>query len=250
MGCSTVEAAVALMAVALCIAAASGAGGWEPAHATFYGYPDSNESQKGACAYDNVFTQGYGTMTTALSTALFNGGATCGACFQLQCHNSQWCLQGSVTVSATNLCPPSDKPSNNGGWCNPPLRHFDLNKPAFLKIGQFKAGIVPVLYRRVPCVKSGGIKFEIKGNKYWFAVLVYNVAGAGDVRAVAVKGQRTGWIAMRRNWGAEWLVQGQTALVGQALSFLVTASDGRTVRSDGVAPASWQFGRTYEGKQF
>ncbi|MQL84051.1 hypothetical protein Taro_016543 [Colocasia esculenta] len=149
-----------------------------------------------------------------------------------------------VTVTATNLFLPSIKPSNNGGWCNPPLRHFD-NQPAFLKIGQLKAGIVPVLFRRVPCVKSGGIKFEIKGNKYWFSILVYNIGGAGNVHTVAVKWAKIRWIAM---WGAKWLVQGQTTLVGQTLSFLVTASNGRTVRSDGVAPASWQFGWMCEGK--
>ncbi|MQL88482.1 hypothetical protein Taro_021046 [Colocasia esculenta] len=247
----SVEAAALLMAAALLILSAASGHEWKAGHATFYGNIDPRESQKGACGYDDVFTQGYGNMTAALSTALFNDGLTCGACYELRCYDDpQWCLPGTITVTATNFCPPSDKPSTAGGWCNPPLRHFDLNMPAFLRIARYRAGIVPVHYRRVPCVKTGGVKFEMQGNKDWIAVLVYNVAGAGDVRWVAVKGTWTDWIAMERSWGQIWSVQSQSALVGQELSFRVTTSDGRTVQSDGVATSNWQFGRTYEGKQF
>ncbi|CAA6667364.1 unnamed protein product [Spirodela intermedia] len=176
-------------------------------------------------------------MTAALSTALFNSGAACGGCYEIQCvSDTQWCLPGTITVTATNFCPPANKPNNDGGWCNPPLKHFDLNFPAFLKIAKYRAGIVPVQFRRVSCVKSGGIKFEMRGNKDWIAVLIFNVAGAGSVTAVSL--------------GEVWAVRWQSALVGQALSFRVTTSDGKTVESDNVAPPNWQFGQTYEGKQF
>ncbi|KNA17003.1 hypothetical protein SOVF_084010 [Spinacia oleracea] len=215
--------------------------GWIDAHATFY-----VDSQKGACGYDTII-EGYGDKTTALSTALFNKGATCGACFEIQCANSKWCKPGAGTikVTATDFCPPSTGPA---AWCNPPLQHFDLSQPMFVTIAEYKAGIVPVQYRRVPCAKQGGVKFLVNGNPNFLLVLIFNVGGSGDITDMKIKGSTNNWVPMLRNWGMNWQVGGTPWTSDQSLSFQVTISDGKTLELDGVVPPNWQFGQTFEGK--
>ncbi|KAI3923428.1 hypothetical protein MKW92_030029 [Papaver armeniacum] len=221
---------------------------WSYSHATFYGDETGRETMGGACGYGNLFSSGYGLATAALSSTLYKNGYACGSCFQIKCTNSKWCNPGTpyTTVTATNLCPPNwYQDSNIGGWCNPPRTHFDMAKPAFMKIAQWKAGIVPVMYRRVPCARKGGINFSFQGNGYWLLVYVMNVGGGGDISQMWVKGTTTGWISMSHNWGASY--QAFAVLGGQALSFKITSySTKETIIAYNVAPPSWSTGMTYK----
>ena len=206
----------------------------------------------GACGYENLYNQGYGINNAALSTALFNDGASCGQCYLIICDTakSRMCNAGkAVTVSATNFCPPNwALPNDNGGWCNPPRPHFDMSQPAWLNIGIYKAGIIPVLYQRVRCWRRGGIRFTIGGFNNFELVLISNVGGPGSIRSVRIKGDKTAeWIQMTRNWGANW--QCNAALVGQRLSFAVTSTNGQTLYINNLVPAWWKFGFTFTSNQ-
>ena len=92
------------------------------------------------------------------------------------------------------------------------------------------------------------MRFTIDGYGVFSSVLITNVGGSGDVAAVKVKGTRTGWLPMTRNWGQNWQIIAD--LKGQALSFEVTAGNGATVTSYAVAPSDWNFRQTFIGKQF
>ncbi|EAZ26847.1 hypothetical protein OsJ_10763 [Oryza sativa Japonica Group] len=249
-----------LLLVAARRALGLGLGQWQPGHATFYGGGDASGTMGGALrGTGTLYSQGYGTSTAALSTALFNRGP-----------ELRLLLRAPVPGRPPPVVPPRRRHRDGDGdqllppelraperrrrLGNPPRRHFDLAEPAFLRIARHAAGIVPVSFRRVACARKGGVRFTVNGHAYFNLVLVTNVGGAGDVRSLAVKGRGSGsrvggrWQPMSRNWGQNW--QSNAYLDGKALSFRVTAGDGRSLTCADVAPAGWQFGQTFEGRQF
>ncbi|XP_074555910.1 expansin-A4-like [Curcuma longa] len=252
MNAFAVVAVISVVYLAASTAAASG--GWDVADATFYGDMSGKATMGGDCGYGDLFSQGYGLANTAVSGVLFNNYETCGACYEVRCFNDERrCRQGSsIHVTVTSLCPPDPK-LPGGGLCQPPRKHFDMSEAMYTKIATTPyAGSIPIQFRRVPCAKAGGIKFQIKGNPWWILVLVYNVGGSGDVASVSVRGSSSSgaWRPMEREWGQNWQITKTPELMGQALSFQVTTGDGKVVVSDNVAPAHWQFGQIFEGGQF
>ncbi|CAH8325520.1 unnamed protein product [Eruca vesicaria subsp. sativa] len=229
----------------------SSASEWRPARATYYAATNPRDAVGGACGYGDLVKSGYGMATVGLSETLFERGQICGACFELRCVDDlRWCIPGtSIIVTATNFCAPNyGFDLEAGGHCNPPNKHFVLPIEAFEKIAIWKAGNMPVQYRRINCRREGSIRFTIDGGGIFISILITNVAGSGDIAAVKVKGSRTGWLPMGRNWGQNWHINAD--LKNQALSFEVTASDRSTVTAYNVAPRNWDYGQTFEGKQF
>ncbi|XP_056682541.1 expansin-A13 isoform X2 [Spinacia oleracea] len=186
---------------------------WESARATYYAGTNPRDIVGGACGYGDLDKAGYGKATVGLSTALFSKGQICGACYEVRCVED---LRNCI--------------------------------PAFEKIALWKAGNMAIQYRRMRCRKEGGIRFAIDGSGVFISVLVSNVAGAGDVVGLKVKGSQTGWLPMSRNWGQNWILNAN--LKNQPLSFEVTTSDGAILMSYNVAPKSWKIGQTFDGKQF
>eukprot|EP01018_Ginkgo_biloba_P038317 Gb_01506 [translate_table: standard] len=213
--------------------------GWQSAHATFYGGSDASGTMGGACGYGNLYSQGYGTNTAALSTALFNNGLSCGVCYEMKCNDDpQWCLPGTVMVTATNFCPPNNALPN------------DMAQPAYLLVQSAAAALrhgsaclstnCQVQQRnRAHHVQKSGVREEGGSSVHNERALVLQF-GAHQQRG------RGGFDQRPRHRMATHVSQLGAELAEQLLSqraelsFQVTTSDGRTIISYNVAPSNWQ----------
>ena len=99
---------------------------------------------------------------------------------------------------------------------------------------------------RVPCKKHGGVRFSVNGRDYFELVLISNLANAGSIKSVSIKGSKTDWMAMSRNWGANW--QSNAYLNGQSMSFKITTTDGVTRTFQNIIPSNWEFGQSFSSK--
>lgn len=222
---------------------------WIKATATFYGPPNGfGDNMGGACGYGNTGNRGFGVDTAAASQALWFKGATCGGCFQIQCASSKWCVPGKPrrVVTVTNNCPNNwALPNNAGGWCNYPRKHLDLAIPTFTALAQYQAGIIPVRIRRVPCQRTGNVKFSLYGNPWFVTVLVWNVAGSGDLRAIYARVNGGPWQALFRNWGASWTMAGG-GFYGKSIDFrFMSGYTNEKLVLVSAVPSYWSFGGDY-----
>ncbi|KAG9138975.1 hypothetical protein Leryth_025406 [Lithospermum erythrorhizon] len=122
---------------------------WKPATATWYGSPEGDGSDGGACGYGSlVDVKPFRARVGAVSPILFKGGEGCGACFKVKCLDKSICSRRAVTIIITDECP--------GGYCSGGHTHFDLSGAAFGRMAMLgyggdlrNRGELAVIYRRL-----------------------------------------------------------------------------------------------------
>ncbi|CAO2046872.1 unnamed protein product, partial [Urochloa humidicola] len=229
---------------------AYGSGGWLSAGATYYGAPNGDGSDGGACGYQNAVGQRpFSSMIAAGSPSLFKGGKGCGACYEVKCESNPACSGQPATVVITDECP--------GGVCLAEAAHFDMSGTsmgAMAKPGMADrlraAGILKIQYKRVPCKYSGvNIAFRVDqgSNPFYFEVLIEFEDGDGDLNAVDLMEAGCGtWTPMVQNWGALWRYNSNTGKALRApFSLRLTSDSGKVLVANNVIPAGWTAGATY-----
>ncbi|KAI3878992.1 hypothetical protein MKW92_021215 [Papaver armeniacum] len=213
----------------------------QSAGATWYGGPNADGSDGGACGYGNdVGRPPFASMISAGGPSLFKNGNGCAA------HPS--CSGRPVRVVITDSCP--------GGPCVQEAVHFDLSGTAFGAMalpGQAdklrNAGRVPVQYQRVKCNYPGTkivFKVDQGSNPEYFATLVEYENTDSDIASIDLQdiSASSNWKPMQRLWGAQWKLNSPTPLRGP-FSLRLRAANGKTIVAQNVIPAGWRPGATY-----
>ncbi|KAK9222216.1 hypothetical protein WN944_010648 [Citrus x changshan-huyou] len=253
---------------------------WLPATATWYGSPDGDGSDGGACGYGSlVDVKPLRARVGAVSPVLFKNGGGCGACYKVRCLDKSICSRRAVTIIVTDECP--------GGYCSNGRTHFDLSGAAFGRMaiagesGQLRnRGELPVIYRRAPCKYPGkNIAFHVNegSTDYWLSLLVEFEDGDGDVGSMHIRELKSAfieldvlsfslkgtltlifiyivwqassseWLQMNHVWGANWSIIGGP-LKGPFSVKLATLSTGRTLSARAVIPSNWSPKATYTSR--
>ncbi|XP_057872693.1 expansin-B3 [Cryptomeria japonica] len=213
---------------------------WQQATATWYGSPDGDGSEGGACGYGSlVKATPFASRVTAVSPDLFKGGEGCGECYQVKCEENSLCSDTPVTVVVTDECP----------GCS--SNHFDLSGTAFSGMavnpaqasGLRNAGVLPIFYKRVPCEYPGKkVTFHVNegSTDHWFSVLIEYENGDGDLQEVDLQqNNSTVWEGLKQTWGANWCLN-EGPLKAPFSIRLKSLSSGSTLTAYNVIPQNWQ----------
>ncbi|PVH47844.1 hypothetical protein PAHAL_4G163500 [Panicum hallii] len=226
-----------------------GSGGWlSGAGATYYGAPNGDGGEGGACGYQTaVGKQPFDSMIAAGSTPLYRGGEGCGACYEVKCTTNAACSGHPVTIVITDQSP--------GGLFPGEVAHFDMSGTALgamAKPGMADklraGGVLRIQYRRVQCKYPGvnvAFKVDQGANPFYFDVLVEFEDDDGDLSAVELMeaGSRA-WTPMAHNWGATWRLNNGRRL-NAPFGLRLTSDSGRVLVVSNAIPAGWKPGTTY-----
>ncbi|XP_048422435.1 expansin-B3-like [Pyrus x bretschneideri] len=251
-GCSLVLVLNSLLLLVSCQVQQPGANTrWLPATATWYGSPEGDGSDGGACGYGSmVDVKPYRARVGAVSPVLFKSGEGCGACYKVKCLDQSICSRRAVTIIVTDECP--------GGYCSNGRTHFDLSGAAFGRMAVAgnggllrNRGELSVLYRRTPCKYPGKqIAFHVNegSTNYWLSLLVEFEDGDGDVGSMHIRpASSSEWIEMSHVWGANWCINGGP-LNGPFSVKITTLSTAKTLSARDVIPSNWSPKATYTSR--
>ncbi|MBA0586409.1 expansin-B3 [Gossypium raimondii] len=225
---------------------------WHRAVATWYGSPEGDGSDGGACGYGSlVDVKPFRARVGAVSSMLFKKGEGCGACYKVRCLDKTICSRRAVTIIITD-----ESPGNYGANIGRP--HFDLSGAAFGHMAVHgrntelrNRGELPVVYRRTPCKYRGkNIAFHVNSgsNDNWLSLLVEYEDGDGDIGSMHIREANSNeWIEMNHLWGANWCVN-RGPLKGPFSVKLTTLSTGRTLSARDVIPRNWSPKATYTSR--
>ncbi|XP_073026586.1 expansin-like A1 [Primulina eburnea] len=209
-------------------------------------FSDDQALKSGACGYGSVAVGLNDGRLTAAAPAVYNRGVGCGACFQMRCTNGSICSEDGTVVLL------SDKNVDNG-------TDFVVSTKAFSSMAKkgkerdiFKLGVLPVLYKRVPCDyaknKNLSVRIQEISQKPNYLAISFLYQG-GQTEIVAVDVAQVGspnWNFMSRNYGAVWDTSRVPAGPLQ-LRFVVTSGfDGKWYWAKNVLPADWKIGGIYD----
>ncbi|XP_068640484.1 expansin-B3-like [Aristolochia californica] len=222
---------------------------WHPATATWYGDPDGDGSDGGACGYGSlVDVRPMRARVGAVTPVLFKGGEGCGACYKVKCHDSSICSRRAVTIIVTDECP----------GCAFGRTHFDLSGAAFGRMAitgegyQLRnRGEISVVFRRTPCKYPGkNVAFHVNEGStgYWLSLLVEFEGGDGDIGSMHIRqASSPNWLEMKHLWGATWCIIGGP-LQGPFSVKLTSLSTQRTLSAREVIPRNWSPRATYTSR--